>query len=318
MQNQFGQGERLAASFEQLRPGTQELELNFSYPYLLQLPFGVDLGFGQFRRDSTFNDLIFDLGLRYFFERGNYLKAFWNTRISNLITVDQQQIIDRRELPENLDLRTSTFGLEYLFRRVDYQRNPRRGWTLFLRGGAGFKNIETNQLITELNDPDEPEFNFSSLYDSLQLRTFQFRLKGQTEAYWPALPSSTILFRLRSGALFSEAPIYRNEQFRIGGNQLLRGFDEESLFVTLYTVFTLEYRLLIDRNSYFYLFGDYGYTEDRTATNRNFDRPFGFGAGLTFETKAGIFGISLAIGRRQGNPVDFRNPKVHFGYVSLF
>ena len=319
LQNQFGQGERLAVSFEQLRPGTQELELSFSYPYLLQLPFGIDLGFAQYKRDSTYNDLIFDLGIRYFFQRGNYLKAFWNRTSSRLLTIDEQRLLSTRELPEQLDLQNASFGLEYQYRQLDYRLNPRRGWSLFLRASAGFKTIEPNPAITELSDPADPEFNFSVLYDSLEERSTQYRLVGQLEQFFPLFQSSALLLRNRSGWILSPGQaIYRNEQFRIGGNRLLRGFDEESLFVTLYSVFSLEYRLLIDRNSYFYLFGDYGYIEDRTVAVRRFDRPFGFGAGLSFETRAGIFGISLAIGRQQDNPVDFRNPKVHFGYVSLF
>ena len=52
-QNQFGLGERIYASFERLRPQTQRLELAFTYPYILQLPFGVDLKFNQYRRESA-------------------------------------------------------------------------------------------------------------------------------------------------------------------------------------------------------------------------------------------------------------------------
>ncbi|MBK8562683.1 MAG: hypothetical protein IPN76_04880 [Saprospiraceae bacterium] len=87
-QNQFGLGERIYASFERLRPQTQRLEVAFSYPYMLQLPFGVDLKFNQYRRDSTYTDVIGEFGVQYLFEGGNYLKAFWNTTASNLISVD--------------------------------------------------------------------------------------------------------------------------------------------------------------------------------------------------------------------------------------
>jgi hypothetical protein len=99
----------------------------------------------------------------------------------------------------------------------------------------------------------------------------------------------------------------------------MRGFDEESIFATLFGIFTLEYRLLIGQNSWFYLFGDYGYMEDRRFNRpARFNRPLGFGGGMTFETTAGVFGISLAVGKQGNVPFDFRNPKVHFGYVSIF
>ncbi|MFQ5447439.1 MAG: POTRA domain-containing protein, partial [Saprospiraceae bacterium] len=88
MQNQFGRGERILVAFERLRPQTQKLELAFAYPYVLDLPFGVDLKFNQYKRDSTYTDITGDFGVQYLFQGGNYLKTFWKTTASNLITVD--------------------------------------------------------------------------------------------------------------------------------------------------------------------------------------------------------------------------------------
>ena len=121
----------------------------------------------------------------------------------------------------------------------------------------------------------------------------------------------------KNGYTFNEN-LFENELLRIGGLHTLRGFDEESMFATFFAVFTLEYRLLIGQNSYFNLFGDYAYLEDRAVGKRRFDRPFGFGLGMNFETNAGVFGVSLAVGSQDGSQPDFRNPKIHFGYVSYF
>ncbi len=308
-QNQFGLGERIYASFERLRPQTQRLEVAFTYPYMLQLPFGIDLKFNQYRRDSTYTDVIGEFGVQYLFEGGNYLKAFWNTTSSNLISVDTVAIQQGR-FPRQLDVRNRAFGLEANWQSLDYRFNPRRGWVVVAKGSAGIRQIERNQAIIKVAE------NF---YDSLPRRSFRFLLEGKLEQYLPLLQRSAMKLSARSGALVSEEKVYQNEQFRIGGNRLLRGFDEESVFATLYAVFTLEYRLLIGQNSYFYAFGDYGYVEDkRIGQPDRFDRPLGFGGGLTFETSAGVFGISLAVGKQSGNPLDFRNPKVHFGYVSVF
>ena len=119
-------------------------------------------------------------------------------------------------------------------------------------------------------------------------------------------------------AIFANAPILSNEQFRIGGNKILRGFDEQSILATQYSLFTLEPRLLIGTNSYFYAFVDYAFIRDVTAEWDTTNNALGFGAGLTLETAIGVFGISLALGRRTNTPLNFRNPKIHFGYVSLF
>jgi outer membrane protein assembly factor BamA len=309
LQNQFGLGERIYAAFERLRPETQRLELAFAYPYLLDLPFGLDLRFNQYKRDSTYTDIIGDFGLQYLFEGGNYLKAFWNTTASNLISVDTIAIRQGR-FPTVLDIKNSSFGLEARWQRLDYRFNPRRGWAVLARGSAGTRQIGRNQAILNVAE------NF---YDTLPGKTFKFVLEGHLERFFPILQRSTVRLAAHSSAIVSEEPIYLNEQFRIGGNRLLRGFDEESIFATFFAVFSLEYRFLVGENSYFYAFGDYGYVEDKRAgLPDRFQRPLGFGVGMTFETTAGIFGISAAIGQQEGEALDFRNPKIHFGYVSLF
>lgn len=308
MENQFGLGEKIYASFERLRPGIQDLEVSFAYPYILDLPFGVDVKFNQYKRDTTFSDVIFDFGVQYLLEGGNYLKAFWNNTASNLLSVDTNRIKQGR-FPQNLDVSISTFGLEYSWQKLDYRFNPRQGWRLFLRAGAGVKEIKENQGILDVAE------NF---YDTLNTKTFQYKLDGKIERFFPLGNRSTALLSGQSGLIISENPIYQNEQYRIGGNKLLRGFNEESIFATFFTILTLEYRLLIGQNSYFNVFGDYAYLEDRAVGKRIFDRPFGFGLGMNFETTAGVFGITLAVGSQQGQSPDFRNPKIHFGYVSFF
>ena len=316
--NQFGRGERLFAKFERLRPGTQSLDLGFTYPYIADLPFGIDIGFRQYRRDSTFNDIGLDLGIRYLFRGENYLELFWSRVGSNLLSINENQLINNKSLPANLDYRTTFFGLEGQLEALDYRFNPRKGWRFWARSGVGNKEIIRNTLITSLFDPEDPLFAFGSLYDSLEEKSFQVHSKLLLEYYLPVFKASTIRLAMQSGWLYSPVAIYQNEQFRIGGNKLLRGFDEESLFATLYSVFSLEYRLLSGQNSNFFVFGDYGYVENSRADFSNIDHPYGFGAGLTFETAAGLFSLSLAVGGRDGVQPDFRNPKVHLGYLSIF
>jgi outer membrane translocation and assembly module TamA len=97
-----------------------------------------------------------------------------------------------------------------------------------------------------------------------------------------------------------------------------RGFNEEIFFATQYAVGTLEYRLLIGRNSYLYAFSDMSYVADVSRSSKFFHAPMGFGAGITFETKVGLFGFSLAAGQDTNQALDLRNIKTHFGYISLF
>jgi len=318
MHNQFGLGERIYLEFEQLRPQTQDLEVQFSYPFIFDLPFGVDAKFDLYKRDTSYIDVISDFGVQYLLEGGNYLKVFWNRTATNILDVNEDLLLQSRRLPTSLDVSNSTFGVEYNFQKLDYRFNPRKGWSALLRGGAGIKEIRKNNTILDLQDPDDPQFQFGSLYDTLNLNTFQYKFSSTLEGYVPVFSNSVIKGSVRFGGIFSENPIYLNEQFRIGGNKIQRGYDEESIFATRYTVFTLEYRLLLGQNSYLYTFGDYGLVQNKTVNMDTTQKPLGFGAGITFETGVGVFGFSLALGRLSDNTVDFRNTKTHFGYVSYF
>ncbi len=313
--NAFGYGEQLLVELEQLRPATPRLNLSVNYPYILNLPFGVDGKLLIYKQDTTLLEVASDLGVQYLLEGGNYLKAFWNTQSSDLLNVDTVRVRQQGRLPENLDYQRTAFGLEYYQQALDYRFNPRKGWSLFLRGSAGQKNIEiNNQIIALSND----ETNFQSLYDSLALNSFQYGLGATLATYLPLGKRATLKLQNQSQFIFSNKPILQNEQFRIGGNKILRGFDEQSVLATQYSLFTLEPRLLISTNSYFYAFADYAWIRDATNERDLVNNALGFGAGLTLETGVGVFGISLAVGQRADSPLNLRNPKIHFGYVSLF
>jgi len=317
--NALNLGERLALELESLRPETQKLDVQAGLPYLFGLPFGMEGRLHIFRRDSTWVDAQSEIGVQYLLEGGDFLKFFWENKSSSLQRIDTAAILRDRRLPPALDMSQSGFGLEAALSRLDYRFNPRKGWSISLRGVAGFNAILRNSAIEALRDPADPEFQFAGLYDGVAEQAARYRLEGRGEYFVPLFGRSTFLVRVRASGIFSEKPVYANEQYRLGGNKLLRGFDEESLFATRFAVATAEFRLLLSQNAYMAAFTDYGYLENITDRNRFFLRPWGLGAGLNIETQAGIFGISLAVGRRDaGDTVDWRSPKFHLGYVNLF
>jgi outer membrane protein assembly factor BamA len=318
-QNALNMGERFSAEFERLRPETQKLEIQAGIPYIFGSPFGVEGQLHIFRRDSTWVDARSDFGVSYLFAGGDYVRFLWENKSSSLQKVDTLALLNTRRLPPTLDLRQNGFGLEIAADRLDYRFNPRRGWALQIKAIAGFNNVRRNTQIENLRDPDDPGFDFASLYDSVAGRESRYRLEGLTEIYIPLFQRATFKAGLRGGGIFSEKPVFNNEQYRLGGNKRLRGFNEESLFATRFAIVTTEIRLLIGRNSFLSAFADFGYIENITRNVRVFQRPTGVGAGLNFETQAGIFGISMAAGKTDaGQAIDFRALKFHLGYVSLF
>lgn len=316
--NPFGTGKRLQFKFQQLSLGTSDLLLRFNWPYLFRTPLGVDVAFKLYKRDSSFIDIISDVGVQYLFNGNSYIKAFWVNTTTNLINIDLDRIVQTRRLPSMLDLSNSSFGLEVYYDNLDYKYNPRKGFELLATASFAIKRVRTNNSIQELEDPLDANFDFGTLYDTVVTNTFQYRFLLQYSQFVQILPWSTLMGRYRGGLLLSRDPIYDNETFRIGGNRILRGFDEESIFATWYNVFTLEWRFLFGRNSYAYAFGDVAYTQRKTIATDLQDWPYGFGVGVALETKVGVFALSYALGSQQGNPILFSNGKVHFGYVYAF
>jgi outer membrane protein assembly factor BamA len=317
-QNILGRGERLYLNFEKVRPESPRVNIKISYPFLLNLPFGFDGAFDLYKRDTTYLETHSNLGGLYMLGGSDYVKVFWQNYKSTNLIINALQILNTKKLPPTLDVTTNMFGLEYQRQALDYRFNPRRGFFGILRGSAGTRQVRRNGDILALTDANDPKFNFSKLYDSVTLRNFLYRIDFKSDVFIPIQKRTTLKISLASGALLTDAPIAQNEQYRIGGSRLMRGFDEESIFATRYAIGTLEYRLLIGRNSYIYTFSDIGYIKNKTRTTNTTDTPVGFGTGITFETRVGLFGVSLAAGKQAQNSLDLRNVKTHFGYVSLF
>ena len=126
-------------------------------------------------------------------------------------------------------------------------------------------------------------------------------------------------FKLSNKSAFMQSTtIFENELFTFGGLKTLRGFDENSLSASLYSINSLEYRFIFEQNSALYLFADYAYYEKKTILSNLYDKPYGFGAGIDIETKAGIFTINYALGSQMGNPIQIKAAKIHFGYLNRF
>ena len=312
LQNSLGAGERIAVRFEQLRPRTQELEIELDYPYLLELPFELSLATQLYRRDTQFLNLDWRAGAAYRWQADNRVEVFWSSQRTNLLGFDPEQVLSTGRLPDTLDVGRNLFGVRLQRQTLDRRFAPQQGMLLEISGSAGSRRIRRNGRLLELG--------VDNLYDSLATRITQYQLDGRIDVYRPG-PLGTILYTsLNGGAILGNAKVYPNEQYRLGGARQLRGFTEQEIFATNFLLATAEIRLPLGGQAYLYTFGDLAWVDGRSTAQPDidFDYPLGFGAGINFETRAGVFAFSLALGTRDGERIDLGAPKVHFGYLSLF
>ncbi len=317
LRNALGTGETILLNWQQLQISSPRLNLGYQQPYIFKSAFGLDFAFDLFKKDSTFLQLNSQLGIQYLLSANQSGKIFIQNQSTYLLGsgVDTNFVKNIRQLPPNVDVKAVNVGVDYELNNTNYRFNPRTGNELRLVSSVGIKTIDKNNEIIRLTDPT---FDFSTLYDSVKLRSYQLRAKITAAHYFPVGKQAT-LKTIFNGGVFGSQSVFRNELFQIGGYKLLRGFDEESIYASQYGVVTIEYRNLVGLNSYLFTFIDAGWVKNKYQSV-NFSNDFiSGGIGLVFETKAGLLNMSFAVGKRNDVKFDLRqSAKIHFGYINYF
>jgi hypothetical protein len=311
LSNLIKQGEIADLKWRGLLNNTQELDLKLNYPFVISLPIGINAALNLFKQDSSFINYNSSFGISYLFTGNNYIKAFINNKGTTVLNAEKNVSIQK-----NVQNATTSYGIEIYQEQLDYRINPTKGYDFLLTAQAGNKTIAGAgsdgfyNLAVKSNDS-------VSGFVKIPATSVSYNLTGKADAYFPFFQITTLKLGFQGGWL-ANPYLFNNDLFRLGGIKTIRGFTDASLYVSKYLIGTAEYRFLLERNSFISLFLDYAYTEKITMTERVIDHPLGFGAGISFETKAGIFSLNYAIGQQLGNPVDFGAAKIHFGFLNQF
>jgi len=314
LKNALGNGELIGLDWQQLQQKSPKLNLQYQQPYLFGSPFGISTSFDLYKKDSSYLNLNFQAGVQYALSANQTGKVFIQILGTNLLNVDTAAVKITRRLPDAIDVKSVNIGIDYTINKTNYRLNPRRGYEFQVTAAAGTRSIKKNAGIVKLTSPD---FSYASLYDTIKLKTYQFSVKTAVAKYLPLGRQSTLKAAFNGGWLQSPS-IFRNELFQIGGYRLMRGFDEESIFASQYAVTTAEYRYLVGLNSFFFVFADGGWAQNKSVSVQTTNTYLGVGLGMAFETKAGIFNISYANGKRNDLKFDLRQSKIHIGYLNYF
>jgi outer membrane protein assembly factor BamA len=317
LRNALGGGETFGLNWQQIQVNSPRLNILFRQPYVFRSPVGIDFTFDILRKDTTFVNVNLQLGAQYILNISQWGKIFFQRFQTIVNGINKNLVLQTRRLPPEADVSTYNLGFDYEFNNTDYRFNPTQGNEVRLVTTIGSRKIKKNNAILELKDPGDPSYDFGKLYDTLKLKSYLVRMMATAAKYFPVGRQSTIKTAL-NGGFFHSGNNFRNELFQIGGYKLLRGFDEESQYLSHYLIATVEYRLLVGQNSFFYALADGGWGRNSSAYSKNNYDYLGTGLGLAFETKAGIFNLAWAIGKRSDTEFSLRQSKIHFGFVSYF
>jgi translocation and assembly module TamA len=297
-------GETFDLEWRRLQAQTVDFKGKLIYPYMFGSSFGSDYSIKIYKRDTSFIDINNDLGLQYYFSGLNYIKLAFKQRTSNIISTYGLQNVT--VLPEYADVSTQLNGFGVFYEDLDYKFNPHRGISITMNASAGNKKVRKNPKIND------------AAYNNITLNSAQYMYDANISGYLDLGKNNVLKLGLQSASIFGTAPVFQNEMLRIGGLRTLRGFDEESIFTSFYTIGTIEYRFLFAQNSNIILFTEGAFYEKNGFNSYVNDTPISVGTGINFETKAGILSINYALGNQFGNGFDARNGKIHFGLTALF
>jgi outer membrane protein insertion porin family len=293
--NMFGTGRRMEWSWYRKDPYSSRFDFQYRESWIFGLPPALELNVGQTDYDSTYLQLNFSAKLIFNSTR----KLSWG------IEGGGEKIIPgsagKSFLPNS---RKYKAGLVLALDLRDQTENPRRG--ILYQGGVNY--VQKRNYPTTVFVPDQ-----------LQAHSANYYLDA--ENLIPTFGSQTFFAGVHfRGLNTDEKVVPLSDQYKLGGIHSLRGYREEEFYGTTIGWVNLEYRFLMEGNSRFFLFTDYGYFERKTLSagsgdlRKISDGKLGYGLGLRIDTKAGLLGLDYGLGEGDS----FSQGKIHFGVINRF
>lgn len=303
LKNVFKRGELIDFNFKGQPNNTRDLNLKFNYDYILGSFISTEVQFSIRRQDTSFVTVTQNYAFPYYFSAKNYIKFFYSNQQSSLIST--KSFANLNTLPIFADVNNQQYGIGFKLLRFINEFYPKKGYHITANIAFGNRTIIRNSQVKQ------------SLYDSIKLESIQLNANLIAALYLP-LAKRSVLFLGTQLQHIAATNLFQNELIRYGGLQSLRGFNEESLNAATFSLFTAEYRFLLDSKTFLHLFFDQAIANNPMATNTKTTSPFGFGLGLNIASKTGIFSVSYALGKTNNDPINYSNGKIHFGVINYF
>ena len=295
LRNLFGTGRALSFRWNKIDRYSQELELKYLEPWIFGLPLNVDLLLFQRQQDSSYVQRLLS---------GN-LEFLTTESMSAALIFSQDYTIPSNPETRGFTVYNSTSLISGVNLKIDTRDDllvPTSG--LFFLNSYKYRSKKINGPMEYIPD---------SMNTSPDQYSFELDFVVHYKIFNRQVP--TIGFHIRE---LRGDNIEVSDMYRFGGTNTLRGYRENQFAGNRLLWTNLEYRYLLGRQSYVFLFTDIGcYLRDalplldlpETSTIK-----VGYGLGITFETALGLLGVSYALASGDG----FNNGLIHFGIIGEF
>ena len=282
--NNLNYGESFKLLYKTDENDQKTFQTDLTLPYLFKSPIGVDLLLRIFKKDSSFTTVNQSVKLHYQINPKHKIYAgLLSTESNNLLT-------------ENTSLTISDYKTQYYTLAYEFIK-PQSYHLLFPINSKLY--IETNFGERKALNTQEKQSHFS--FDAFKI----FNLNRK----------NSIFFRL-NGASLNSNTYFENELLRFGGINSIRGFEENSLFSSLFGLINTEYRYQLNNSIYIHSIVDAAYFENKILNTK--EKLFGYGFGFGILTQAGLFRFNYANGKSENQKFKLSNSKIHLSLIANF
>lgn len=299
----FSAGEQLQFKLDMLQATSRRLNLSYRQPWFLGTPFSPGFSFQLYKQDSTFVNRWFRTESGFALSQLLSVTGYWKRKTSVLVYTDPWEQ-DSTRTPPVLDGRENLYGLSLLFNSMDQRLNPTRGWRIEISGGRGTKQVVRNPRLSEY------------IYKQLTIKQQVQELEWDVRFYHLFFPRQVLVTGFR-GYWLRQEQYFLTDLLQTGGALTIRGFNENQFYAATWVQGLLEYRYILEQNSYLFGFAEYSYLEN-PVTAPFVQHPISVGFGITYETRAGLVSVSYGIGRNGDAGFQPTRGRVHIGLVNLF
>jgi translocation and assembly module TamA len=298
LKNLLQSGKELFIQWKRYDVQSQLLKTYYYHPRLFHSNIDVKLNFSLLKQDTTFLALDRNAAIYLAVNAISKVKFFAGLKTNSALGANQTTSNNG----QNYDFRYLNYGIGYTLTTLDDVFYPMKGWSIDCDFSTGEKKI-LNYVPTTTEA-------------SIPSNAMQWSIEAIIQKYLRVGKKATLLNQFQGGTIQSQNLVL-SDLYRIGGLKTLRGFNENNFYVSDYAIYNLEYRYFTDASSYVMLFVNQAYIKNNINNNLT-DWPSGFGTGISFSTKAGIFQFIYALGYAKDQPLNINLSKIHFGLVSRF
>ncbi len=305
LSNTLERGESIDIRWRAPGNTTQFLDIVTKLPYPLGIPVETGFGFSLQKQDTSWIQIQTKPSLKFNIRRNTFGGIFLDYTNNSLLAQTTGNTSVSEELTSNVGFTSLLYGITFEFTTPGFHTNLlRKGLSLELSGSAG--NI---RFAEDTNSDSNQNHEQASSLHMKNSMIFNQR--------WRLSNRSTL--SLKSDFFLMPGKNFHNNQLqRTGGFQSLRGFDDLSLMASGYIFNHLDLRYFTSPESFFSLFINGGWYENKNRLDYYNDYPVGFGLGIHQQTQAGTFTLYFASGFSERQNFSLRNAKVHAGYISKF